>query len=204
MKVHNHFMNNFIIGNKKALFKTMSEYYSRLSQNVFDYLPLTFHVKNGLEDDEYLKFLQQFYISSKAAKNDPDCISKFNAWIVKPGQNTNRGNGIIVCLQLNEIKAILKRQEKHQDGTLKTYIIQKYIERPLLYKKRKFDLRHYMMLNCSNGRMKGYWYKLGYVRTTSSQYTLKISNGSVHLTNDAVQKNLPDYGRFEKGNKIYY
>jgi len=61
-----------------------------------------------------------------------------------------------------------------------------------------------MMLNCAHGRMKGYWYREGYVRTTSSEYTLKISNGSVHLTNDAVQKNLPDYGKFEKGNKIYY
>lgn len=26
----------------------------------------------------------------------------------------------------------------------------------------------------------------------------------VHLTNDAVQKNGDDYGRFEKGNKISY
>jgi tubulin polyglutamylase TTLL1/tubulin monoglycylase TTLL3/8 len=26
----------------------------------------------------------------------------------------------------------------------------------------------------------------------------------VHLTNDAVQKYLPDYGKFEKGNKISY
>lgn len=151
-----------------------------------------------------MKFLQYFYALNKAAKNDENCINKFNAWIVKPGENTNRGNGIIVCLELNEIKNILKKQEKHADGSLKTYILQKYIERPLLYKKRKFDLRHYMMLNCAHGRMKGYWYREGYVRTTSTEYTLKISNGSVHLTNDAVQKNLPDYGKYEKGNKIYY
>lgn len=60
------------------------------------------------------------------------------------------------------------------------------------------------MLNCSNGKMKGYWYKEGYVRTTSSEYTLKFSSGSIHLTNDAVQKNLPDYGKYEKGNKTTY
>ncbi len=60
------------------------------------------------------------------------------------------------------------------------------------------------MLNCVNGSMKGYWYRHGYVRTTSSEYTLKINSGSVHLTNDAVQKNLPDYGRYQKGNKISY
>lgn len=109
-RIHNHFVHSFIVGNKKALFKTMSEYYSKLNENVFDYLPLTFHIKNGLEDDEYLKFLQHFYMLNKSSKTDPNCLHKYNAWIVKPGENTNRGNGIIVCLQLNEIKAILKQQ----------------------------------------------------------------------------------------------
>ena len=51
MKLHNHLINNFIIGNKKALFATMSEYYSKINKDVFDYLPLTFHIKKGLEDD---------------------------------------------------------------------------------------------------------------------------------------------------------
>ncbi len=52
--------------------------------------------------------------------------------------------------------------------------------------------------------MRGYWYRHGYVRTTSSQYTLKIGAGAVHLTNDAVQKYLPDYGKYEKANKVTY
>lgn len=60
------------------------------------------------------------------------------------------------------------------------------------------------MMNQTNGFIKGYWYKEGYVRTTSTEYTLKFSSGSVHLTNDAVQKQLPDYGKYEKGNKISY
>lgn len=42
------------------------------------------------------------------------------------------------------------------------------------------------------------------MRTTSSEYTLKQGHGSVHLTNDAVQKQLPEYGKYEKGNKISY
>jgi len=33
---------------------------------------------------------------------------------------------------------------------------------------------------------------------------LKTNCGKIHLTNDAVQKNLPDYGKYEKGNKISY
>lgn len=39
---------------------------------------------------------------------------------------------------------------------------------------RKFDLRHYMMISCVNGIVKGYWYKEGYVRTTSTEYSLEL------------------------------
>lgn len=60
------------------------------------------------------------------------------------------------------------------------------------------------MLTSINGKVKGYFYKDGYVRTTSSEYNLKTNCGKIHLTNDAVQKNLPDYGKYEKGNKISY
>ena len=52
MKIHNHFRNNFLIGNKKALFKTMSEFYEKQGKRVFEYLPVTFHITKGLEDDE--------------------------------------------------------------------------------------------------------------------------------------------------------
>jgi tubulin monoglycylase TTLL3/8 len=47
------------------------------------------------------------------------------------------------------------------------------------------------MITCVNGIIKGYWYQEGYVRTTSSEYSLSTKDGSVHLTNDAVQKLLP-------------
>jgi glutathione synthase/RimK-type ligase-like ATP-grasp enzyme len=110
---------------------------------------------------------------------------------VKPGEFTNRGNGITVCLSLQEIKSILKRRQRDENGNYKTYIVQSYIEKPFLYQKRKFDIRHYMMIVSINGIIKGYWYQLGYIRTTSFEYSTKNGFTSVHLTNDAVQKYLP-------------
>jgi len=60
----------------------------------------------------------------------------------------------------------------------------------LLYQGRKFDIRHYALMTCFGGVMKGYWYQEGYVRTSSSIYNLKNSKDLyVHLTNDAIQKN---------------
>lgn len=47
-----------------------------------------------------------------------------------------------------------------------------------------------------NGVIKGYWYREGYIRTTSYEYTVKHTNTNIHLTNDSVQKYLPDYGKY--------
>lgn len=51
--MQNHLINNYVLGNKKALFNTMSNYYRENKQEVFDFLPLTFHIKDGLEDKVY-------------------------------------------------------------------------------------------------------------------------------------------------------
>ena len=40
---------NYVIANKKALFANMSEYCTRLGTNVFNSVPLTFHVKDSIE-----------------------------------------------------------------------------------------------------------------------------------------------------------
>lgn len=48
-------------------------------------------------------------------------------WIVKPGENTNRGNGITVAYSLDDVIVRLKGRERNNDGKLRTFIIQKYI-----------------------------------------------------------------------------
>jgi tubulin monoglycylase TTLL3/8 len=75
----------------------------------------------------------------------------------------------------------------------------------MLYNKRKFDIRHYMLITCINGSFKGYWYEEGYIRTSSSEFNIKqCRDPLIHLTNDAIQKNTADYGKYEKANKLSY
>ena len=64
-----------------------------------------------------------------------------NVWIVKPGENTNRGNGITVCKELNQIVSLVDSNVKLNNGRGRSYIVQKYIENPLLINRRKFDIR---------------------------------------------------------------
>ena len=124
-----------------------------------------------------------------------------NSWIIKPGENTNRGNGIDVCKSMQEVKSVVGRATKGD----RTYIIQKYIDYPLLVHKRKFDLRCYGMLTSVNGSLKGYFYEDGYVRTSCKEFNHDdVTDKFVHLTNDAIQVHADDYGKFESGNKMAF
>ena len=71
--------------------------------------------------------------------------------------------------------------------------------------KRKFDFRVYALLTSVNGSLKGYFYEDGYLRTSSSPFSLDyLDDKFVHLTNDAVQKLGEDFGKFENCNKLSY
>ena len=67
-----------------------------------------------------------------------------------------------------------------------TFIIQKYIERPLLINKRKFDIRVWVALTHD---MDVYFFKEGYLRTSSTPFNLSsagLDDDFVHLTNNAI------------------
>jgi len=46
----------------------MSSFYASTGEDIFDYLPLTFHIQNGLDDDSWYKFLKYYYKKSKEIK----------------------------------------------------------------------------------------------------------------------------------------
>lgn len=62
-----------------------------------------------------------------------------------------------------------------------------------------------MIISRLYGKLRAYFYGEGYVRTSSYLFNLEdIRDPSIHLTNDAVQKQCEDYGSFEEGNKVSY
>ena len=61
--------------------------------HVFDTLPLTFHIKSGLTDPEFARF-EDYY--NREARKVAATKHRKNIWIIKPGENSNRGVGIRV------------------------------------------------------------------------------------------------------------
>ncbi|EGR30082.1 tubulin-tyrosine ligase family protein, putative [Ichthyophthirius multifiliis] len=224
IKMHNHLENNWNLSNKKAMFINLKHYYLAIKQNPFDNIPITFHIKEGLNDPEYHKFMEfhkqkeeeckekirirlecKYYQDKSKQLQQKNMVKPKNIWIIKPGEVTNRGIGITVTNDLEQIQQILRKNEYYINGKPKTYIVQKYIDNPLLYQKRKFDIRCYLLICVVKGNLKAYWYQDGYIRTSCKEFNCKnLTNRMIHLTNDAVQKKCDDYGKYELGNKLSY
>lgn len=73
-----------------------------------------------------------------------------NVWIAKPGENSNRGNGIALASKLGDIAELLRHNPFPRSGA-HTFVLQKYIESPFLIHKRKFDIRCYALVTSYNG-----------------------------------------------------
>ena len=85
-----------------------------------------------------------------------------------------------------------------------SFVVQKYLERPLLVGDRKFDIRMWVLVT---HELKVFLFRSGYLRTSSYNYSLsydKIGDLNVHLTNNSVQKFNEDYGRYESGNQLSF
>ena len=90
-KIYSKIEDNFHLSNKKALFLNMKLYYEAQGRDVFSVLPVTFHIKKGEHDPEFHKFAEYYAGEEARRQRDP---SHHNIWIIKPGENTNRGQGI--------------------------------------------------------------------------------------------------------------
>ena len=80
-------------------------------------------------------------------------------------------------------------------------IIQKYIEKPLLYYGRKFDIRIWVLLT---HELNVYMFNEGHLKCCSVNYDLNTDNSFCHLTNYSFQKYNSNFGKFEYGNEVSF
>ncbi|XP_011308134.1 tubulin glycylase 3A isoform X2 [Fopius arisanus] len=118
---------------------------------------------------------------------DMDGVS--NVWILKPG-NKSRGRGIVLINKIEDVVARVNPANKSDTR----YVVQKYIERPLLIHNTKFDIRQWFIVTCAQP-LTLWMYRESYLRFCSQEFRLSDLHESVHLSNHAVQckyKNSPD------------
>ena len=197
------------------------------------FVPLSFSVPN-------LKLLKSEPMSSPAWRcvvlahelvgrgSDPRVDydqSAANLWLLKP-TNGSGGEGISIASEIEELERDLGNAKSSTHG----FIVQKYLEDPLLYDGRKFDLRVWAVVASDPGSQAGlriYAYREGYARTSSEAFSLPTrgSRGGgggggggttpaeeaeatherlVHLTNYCMQVHGENCGQHEEGNAISF
>jgi len=201
----NHFSNNSVLTQKARFYQTM------VSSGCADLIPDTLiawvHPELGLQDAEKV---------ADFCEGQDDAV-----FILKPGAVSRKGVGIKMAKGGMETAAIL---DSHKPSKArKPWVVQRYIERPLLVHGRKFDIRCFVLLiqqsrepqHCAQNEQarlgeedevacyQGYIHPKAYLRTSSYKYSLKnLGNRATHLTNDFVQNKCKAYGKNEQGNKL--
>ena len=99
------------------------------------------------------------------------------------------------------INSTRKKINKNRMYSSNEIIIQKYLDNPLLYKNRKFDIRCFVLLD-SNFNL--YFCKEGHLKGCSELYNLNNSNKYIHITNYSLQKNSNNFELYEIGNEMSY
>jgi tubulin polyglutamylase TTLL9 len=125
-------------------------------------------------------------------------------WIMKP-IGSAQGKGIFLFSRLSEISEwrpdLVKntkggaRAKEPEEKDVEAYVVQKYLQYPLLVGGKKFDMRLYSLIT-SFSPLKVFQYRRGFARFTNSRYSSDVEdiyNGFMHLTNVAIQKTAENY-----------
>ena len=139
---------------------------------------------NSIESlKKYLKNFNEGIIRGyENEKNSEDNLLNHN------NNNSNNSNNDNKNVNINKYKSNI-------------VVVQKYIEKPLLYFGRKFDIRIWVLLT---HKMEVYMFNEGHLKLSSVNYDLNSNDFYSHITNYSLQKTNANFSKFEFGNEVSF
>ncbi|CAM9125305.1 unnamed protein product, partial [Ectocarpus fasciculatus] len=178
--------------NKRRQRKTEAVLRSSAASAVVEMVPVG---QDGFERVHNILYRLQALSTNQSALNGSGEDSK-NIWIVKPAAKS-RGRGISTFVDLDKLLQYCDVAQKGQgsgSGGATMWIVQKYMENPMVIASRKFDLRQWVLVTDWNP-LTIYFFDEAYCRFSSEEYTTSedsLDNSFVHLVNQSVNKNNSD------------
>lgn len=94
-----------------------------------------------------------------------------------------------------------KKKKKKNRYLSSSVLLQKYLENPLLYQGRKFDMRIWVLIDHN---LNVFLFKEGHLKCSSEAYDVGNKNQFVHITNYSVQKHSSNFEKYEFGNEVSF
>ena len=138
-------------------------------------------------------------IDKRYNKGENSNSRKNNLFNLEDNNNYNNVGNSNSSIQKNEMYELTENAYHKYRSTL--IVVQKYIERPLLYFGRKFDIRIWVLLTHD---FKVYMFNEGHLKCCSVKYDLSLNDNFSHLTNYSFQKYNHNFGKYEKGNEVSF
>ena len=112
-------------------------------------------------------------------------------------------NNSIEIINNNTSKYKKKEQKKvySRITCFNEIIVQKYLDNPLLYKKRKFDIRCFALVDSN---LNVFFCREGHLKGSSELYDINNTNKFIHITNHSLQKKSSKFEHYEYGNEMSY
>ena len=205
---------NDIINNFEKVFNNINQYIIK-----YDDISLFSQKKKDLKlYSNYFSLIDKLGIKTPIMIPSTHCENNNgNLWILK-APNLNRGRCIKVINSISLLKKDIKdfnegivkgyekenEEEQNSEKTLyksNIVVVQKYIEKPLLYFGRKFDIRIWVLLT---HKMEVYMFNEGHLKVCSVNYNLNSKDNYSHLTNYSFQKTNINFSKFEFGNEVSF
>ncbi|CAF4045375.1 unnamed protein product, partial [Rotaria sp. Silwood2] len=168
-------------------------------------IDINLNSQNDSTDEQWTQFIEQFYAASHSymeiegmetyLNKVDECLKNVeqhwpqyhidgtrNIWILKPGAKS-RGRGIVVYDRLDDILKLCSSSLIND----RKFVVQKYIERPLLIHNTKFDIRQWFLVTDWNP-LTIWMFKDCYLRFCTEHFSLSTRQQNVHLCNYSIQK----------------
>ncbi len=183
----NHFRGYYELCRKDLLIKNLKKYRRALEKEgrSEEAAELSFVPMSYLLPSEYVIFFDEFKKANAACDR--------SIWIMKPISKC-QGRGIFLFTKISDVSQWKETKKyDHSSSSAEPYVVQRYINDPLLLGGKKFDMRVYALCTSYNP-LTVYLYRSGFARFTHERYDFEnISNLMCHLTNVAIQIKSSNY-----------
>jgi len=177
LDIHSFFPRCYVLGNRMSEVDQLKKDYERLRRKQLRVM----HNFQGPEQNPQLLGLEDLPPEQSFDGHE-------NLWIAKPNTGT-RGNNIQLFSDLNQLLEFTQSEPMKK----KEFVVQKYIENPLLVLHKKFDIRQFAMVT-SLKPLIGWIFEDCYLRFCTDEYsTNNLTDRFAHLTNHQVNKDSPKY-----------